>query len=70
MAIFKVVFLKNEVLACHEISGPPHEYDNTRYEHDKNGHLIFAMISADSEREAHLKAVELAKSVSRRQPKN
>jgi hypothetical protein len=67
MAIFKVVFLKNEVLACHELLVTPHGFDNLRYEHDKNGHLIFAMIPADSEREAYLKAIELTRWVNRRE---
>ncbi|MCD6063708.1 MAG: hypothetical protein K0R82_1619 [Flavipsychrobacter sp.] len=69
MAIFKVVFLKNEVLACHELSLPPHETDHVNFEHDKNGHLIYAMIPADSAREAHIKAMELVKDVRRRVPR-
>lgn len=68
MAIFKVVFAKNEILACRELSTSPHVVENVNYEHDKNGHLIYAIIPADSEREAHLKAVELIKDVSRRGP--
>jgi hypothetical protein len=69
MAIFKVVFLKNEILACHELSAPPHETENVNFEHDKNGHLIYAMIPADSAREAHIKAMELVKDIRRRAPR-
>ncbi|WP_276135224.1 hypothetical protein [Polluticoccus soli] len=70
MAVFKVVFLKNEVLACHELLSPPHEAENVKFEHDKNGHLIYAMIPADSAREAHIKAMELVKDMRRSAPRN
>lgn len=69
MAIFKVVFAKNEILACRELSAPPDESENVNFEHDKKGHLIFAIIPADSEREAHLRAIELIKDVSRPEPR-
>lgn len=70
MAIFKVVFLRNEILACHELSAPPLESDRLDYQHDKNGRLIYAMIPADSEREAQLKALELIRDLSRKGPRS
>ena len=71
MAIFKVVFLKNEILACHELSAPPHESgERMECQQDKSGRLIYAMIPADSEREAHLKALELIRDVTRKGPRS
>lgn len=62
MPIYKISFLKNEILSI-TTAEPNSQFDGTYFfEHDK-GQLIFAIIRADSENTARLLADDIIKTV-------
>jgi hypothetical protein len=58
MKVFKVIFAKNEVMACSQVTiNLECDYN---YEHDK-GQLIYALIKAENETDAVCKSYQIVK---------